>query len=62
MNDNAPGRFHVGDVFLVDLIKEADCPAEIAPIGFPAACILDAGHSGQHVAVGCEGKVVEVWG
>lgn len=61
MTDNAPGKFHVGDAFPVDLINEADCTAVTAPAGFPAACILDAGHDGQHVAVGFEGAVVEVW-
>jgi len=60
-NDNVPGRFLVGDAFPIDLINEADCPAETAPIGFPASCILDKGHGGQHVAVGFEGQVVEVW-
>jgi hypothetical protein len=61
LNDNAPGQFHIGDVFPIDLINEADCPAVTAPLGFPAACILDEHHDGKHVAVGMEGKVVEVW-
>lgn len=62
MTDNAPGKFHVGDTFPVDLINDADCTSAVTKMGFPAACILDAGHDGQHVAVGFEGIVVEVWG
>jgi len=61
MSDSKPGKFQIGDVFPVDLIGEADCPAETSRIGFPAACILDEGHDGQHVAVGFEGAVVEAW-
>ena len=61
-NDNAPGKFHVGDTFPIDLLGEADCPALATKSGLIAACILDSGHDGQHIAVGFESKVVEVWG
>ncbi|PVZ55201.1 hypothetical protein [Arthrobacter sp. H-02-3] len=61
MSDNKPGTFRIGDAFPVDLVNEADCPAVDSRQAFRAFCVLDKGHGGQHVAVGAEGKVVQVW-
>jgi hypothetical protein len=56
-------ELQIGDSLPVDLLsfKAAECLVSTAASGTEDVCVLDAGHTGNHLAAGADMVVRAVW-
>lgn len=55
---------NVGDELPIELLglSAEDCTASTSHLGFEAFCVLDAGHTGRHIAADADLVVRAAWG